>query len=392
MDHQANPNLSQSTAEQADRSSAALPPPQYHSAPPPPPHYTARPVKQKRGFFSGCLVFLLVVLVCSASCVLLLGIFGHGCLNALDEWSTESSSFSTAFNKQDFRISRKVIIPAEDNSLEQIAVIKVQGVIRNSDGRSLRSAETIAEELRLASQDDNVVAIILDMDTPGGEVVASDEILHQVLACKTAGKPVVTCMRSMAASGGYFIASGSDWIIANRMTLTGSIGVIIGSYQISGLLDKIGIQPAIYRSGVMKDMLSPTREPSSLERDYIQNMVSSTFQEFCQVVANGREQYPTLEAVAAAPFGDGRVLSGADALAAGLVDQLGYMSDAIAKARELGDAANAAVVRYAYAPNWVDVFFSLKAPDSLNISGVTPPAAFALEPGKLYYLYPNACP
>ncbi len=392
MDHQANPDLSQSAAEQADRSSAALPPPQYHSAPPPPPHYTARPVKQKRGFFSGCLAFLLVVLVCSASCALLLGIFGHGCLNALDEWSTESSSFSTAFNKQDFRISRKVIIPAENNSSEQIAVIKIQGVIRNSGGRSLRSAETIAEELRLASQDDNVVAIILDMDTPGGEVVASDEILHQVLACKTAGKPVVTCMRSMAASGGYFIASGSDWIIANRMTLTGSIGVIIGSYQISGLLEKVGIQSEIYRSGAMKDMLSPTREPSSLEREYVQNMVNSTFQEFCQVVANGREQHPTLEAVAAAPFGDGRVLSGADALAAGLVDQLGYMSDAIAKARELGDAADAAVVRYAYAPNWVDVFFAMKAPDSLNISGVTPPAAFTPEPGKLYYLYPNACP
>ena len=80
--------------------------------------------------------------------------------------------------------------------------------------------------MRAAREDDNVVAILLDMDTPGGEVVASDEILNQVRACRDAGKPVVTCMRSMGASGGYFIASGSDWIIANRMTFTGSIGVI----------------------------------------------------------------------------------------------------------------------------------------------------------------------
>jgi len=389
MDPQVLPDPSRTAAEPPDRSSASLPPPQYS---PPPPHYTALPVKRKRGFFSSCLLFLLVLLAGGAICILLLGMFGQGCLNALDEWSAESSSLSTAFTKHDFRISRKIIVPAGNNATEQIAVIKVQGVIQNSGGRSLHSAEIIAEELRLASLDSDVVAVILDMDTPGGEVVASDEILHQVLACRNAGKPVVTCMRSLAASGGYFIASGSDWIIANRMTLTGSIGVIIGSYQISGLLEKIGIRPETYRSGVMKDMLSPTRERSALERDYIQNMVSSTFQEFCQVVANGREQYPTPAAVAAAPFGDGRVLSGADALSAGLVDQLGYMNDAIAKARELSNAANAAVVSYAYAPSWMDVVFSLKAPDSLKISGVMPPATFALEPGKLYYLYPNACP
>ncbi len=317
--------------------------------------------------------------------------FGQGCRAALEGLSAEGGALSTAFAKPAIRINRKVIVPAKNNNPYQIAVIKVQGVIQNSGGRALASSEIIATELRIASRDSDVLAIILDMDTPGGEVVASDEMLHEVLACKAAGKPVLTCMRSLAASGGYFIASGSDWIVANRMTLTGSIGVIIGSYQVVGLLDKIGVKPETYRSGAMKDMLSPTRERTTQERDYIQGMISSTFQEFCQVVANGRTEYETAQAVAASPFGDGRVLSGADALALGLVDQLGYMSDAIAKAKELCDCADAAVVSYAYSPSFMDIVFSLKSPDSLKISGIVPANVTTLEPGKLYYLYPNSC-
>ncbi len=386
MDNQAIPDSSQ----------PVTPPPPSGQGPaaaePPKQYYLAQPVKRKRSFFSGCLIFLLLLFLGGAMGLLALAIFGQSCLSAMDELSRENSAFNAAFKKSDFRVSRKVITPAENDDPFQIAVIKIQGVIQNSSNRALRGAEIIATELRHACQDRNVIAIILDLDTPGGEVVASDEILHQVLACREAGKPVIACMRSLAASGGYFIAAGSDWIIANRMTLTGSIGVIIGSYQINTLLDKIGVQAETYRSGSMKDMLSPTRERSPQERDYVQEMVNRIYLEFCQVVANGREQYPSAAAVAESSFGDGRILSGADALAAGLVDQLGYLSDAIDKAKELCGNPDAAVVSYAYTPGFMDFFFSLKESDNLRISSLLASSVFVPEPGKLYYLYPNSIP
>lgn len=364
-----------------------LPPP----LPQNPQMHTAAPEKKKSSFIGGCLTAFLLMFGMLILLVVLLMMLGKGCMSSLQTLAEKGPAFGSTMSGSEDRISKKQVLPAEPGETREIAVIDVKGIILYENNFNNASARRISAELRAAREDSSVVAILLDMDTPGGEVVASDEILHQVKACRAAGKPVVTCMRSLAASGGYFIASGCDWIVANRMTFTGSIGVIISSYRIQELLQKIGVQPEVYRSGSMKDMLSPTREHSEQEKTYVQNMVQSTFREFCQVVADGREAFQDADAVASSAFGDGRVLSGSDAFELGLVDQLGYFEDAVDKARELAQAPGAAVIRFSFAPSFMDFIFSMKAPAALRIEGVLPARNFSPEPGKVYFLAPETC-
>ena len=137
---------------------------------------------------------------------------GKGCMSSFQTLAEKRTTFGSAMSTDEDRINKKKVLPSELGESREIAVIDIKGVILYENNFNNASARRIAAELRAAREDDNVVAILLDMDTPGGEVVASDEILNQVRACRDAGKPVVTCMRSMGASGGYFIASGSDWI------------------------------------------------------------------------------------------------------------------------------------------------------------------------------------
>ncbi len=353
---------------------------------PPPPHE-----KKRSSFLGGCLTAFLMVAGMLALLLILLFVLGKGCMSSFETLAEKSPAFGSTMTGAEERISKKRILPAEPGDTREIAVIDIKGIILYENNFNNASARRIAAELRAAREDSKVVAILLDMDTPGGEVVASDEILHQVKACRAAGKPVVTCMRSLAASGGYFIASGSDWIIANRMTFTGSIGVIISSYRIQELLQKIGVQAEVYRSGSMKDMLSLTREHSQQEKIYIQNMVQSTFQEFCKVVADGRDAFQDAGEVASSVFGDGRVLSGTAALELGLVDQLGYFEDAVSKARELAGAAGAAVIRFSFTPSFMDWVFSMKAPGALRLEGLLPARNFTPEPGKIYFLTAETC-
>jgi protease-4 len=238
----------------------------------------------------------------------------------------------------------------------------------------------------------DVVAIILDMDTPGGEVTASDELHREVLRCRDAGKPVVTCMRAMGASGGYFIAAGSDWIVANRLTMTGSVGVIISTLNYKELFAKVGLDSEVYRSGDMKDMLNGARARRPDEMQYVQQLVNETFREFADVVAAGRERYETADDVINSSFGDGRILSGTHAAELGLVDQIGYFEDAVAKARELAGVFDAKVVRYRRALKLTDILFSMKAQKSLELRSVLPEEARSMKTGRMYFLAPTVAP
>jgi protease-4 len=230
------------------------------------------------------------------------------------------------------------------------------------------------------------------MNTPGGEVTASDELHREVLRCRSAGKPVVTCMRSMGASGGYFIAAGSNWIVANRLTLTGSIGVIISTVNYNELFHKVGLESEVYRSGAMKDMLNGARVRRPDEAAYVQSLVNETFREFAAVVAAGRTRYPTAADVIGSPFGDGRVLSGTRALELGLIDQIGYFDDAVEKARKLSGTLGAKVVRYQRAIRFFDLLLSMKSPKRVDLGALLPAEMRALKPGRLYFLAPSATP
>ena len=336
-----------------------------------------------KGFALGCL----------AAALLLLGCFGSCAYLAVK--ATENTAFTA---NDDTKPSLTLLRPGSAD--RKIAVIAVHGTISLSTGstgllaeETGASAQRICRELRTAMQDDEVAAVILDMNTPGGEVVASDEIRTAVDSLRAAGKPVVTCMHTLGASGGYFIASGSDWIVANRLTMTGSVGVIMQSFEAARLLEKVGVHPLTYRSGNFKDMLSPTRTPTPEEDEYLNAMVQQDFREFCQVIANGRPQhFPTVDDVLAAPFADGRVVSGADALEMNLIDQLGTFDDAVEKARELAHENDAPVYAYSLRRDWKSLLASFAAPRTpIEVKALqTVLPATALQPGVRYYLLPHA--
>lgn len=281
----------------------------------------------------------------------------------------------------------------EGSGSQKIAVISISGVIGNFGDKSLFSdtlggdASRITSELRKVAKSKEYAALILNMDTPGGEVVASDEIRKEL---DKLGIPVVTCMHSMAASGGYYIASGSDWIIANPMTLTGSIGVIMHGMQYKGLLDKIGVESKVYRSGAFKDIMNGARESTPEEDAYLNAMVKEDFMHFCQVVSNGRSQfYPTAEDVANSEAGDGRPISGENALRLSLIDELGDFDAAVDKARELGGCPDAPVVNISVTNPFDRLFARMTAPApasaKIQVDGL--PAAKTLPLGNRFYLY-----
>jgi len=325
--------------------------------------------------------------------VLGFGILVAVALAGLLSGSTESL-MAGVYSGQDpeRRVIEEVISGSALDTESKIAVIDVKGIILSEGAFDMADSRRIAYELAAARKDPHVVAVILDMDTPGGEVTASDEIHRQVRLCSKDNKPVVTCMRSVGASGGYFIAAGSDWIVANRMTITGSIGVIIGTTNYTNLFSKIGLEAEVYKSGPMKDMLRGSRERTDMERAYVQGLVDETFREFATVVSNGRTRYDTPEDVMASEFGDGRIVSGAEAVRLGLVDQLGYFDDAVDKARELAKTPMVKVVRYRRPLRFADFLLGMRAQHSAGLRSLLPAEMAAVQPGRLYFLMPSALP
>ena len=144
----------------------------------------------------------------------------------------------------------------------------VDGIItsRAIDQSGYSMVEVIKAQLKRAEEDDKVKAVILKVDSPGGEVLASDEIARAISEFQTKphGKPVVCSMGSLAASGGYYVSAPCRWIVANDLTITGSIGVILSTWNYRGLMDKVGLRPETFKSGKYKDMLSGSREPDSI--------------------------------------------------------------------------------------------------------------------------------
>src|SRR5437868_6653146 len=157
----------------------------------------------------------------------------------------------------------------EDNGSagHKIAVVEVDGIItsRSIDQSGFNMVDLIKAQLKRAEDDDRVKGVILKVDSPGGEVLASDEIYREIADFQTrASKPVVASMQSLAASGGYYVSAPCRWIVANDLTLTGSIGVIMSAWNYRGLMDKVGVLPQTYKSGKFKDMLSGSREPDQI--------------------------------------------------------------------------------------------------------------------------------
>src|SRR3972149_6074734 len=201
---------------------------------------------------------------------------------------------------------------------EKIAVVKIEGVILDS--------KDIIEELREHRENKSVKAIMLRIDSPGGAVAPSQEIYTEVLNIRDEGKKkIVTSMGSVAASGGYYIASASDRIVANPGSVTGSIGVILELANVSGLMKKVGVESVVIKSGKFKDVGSLFRTMTTEERELLQGVIDDTYDQFVEAVSVGRG----ISKEDLIPIADGRVFTGRQAKKLGLVDELGSMQDAI---------------------------------------------------------------
>lgn len=203
-----------------------------------------------------------------------------------------------------------------------IGVVEING--------SLQRSEEILEDLIKLERDPAIKAIILRIDSPGGAVVPFQEIYREVLRTRKS-KKIIASLGTVAASGGYYVAAAANRIVANPGTATGSIGVIIPITNIQGLMDKLGVDVTAITSGRYKDSGSPHRAMTEADRQYFQQLVNNINDQFIRAVADGRSmERAQVEAVA-----DGRVVSGEQGLALGLVDQLGNFRDAVDLAKEL---------------------------------------------------------
>ncbi len=283
------------------------------------------------------------------------------------------------------RFNEMILQRGTRGSSNKIAVISLRGLI--STGVAGNVGESMVDDLRWeleqARNDNNVRAVVLEVDSPGGEVTASDMIYNAVVMTR-AKKPVVVYMESLAASGGYYVSCGGKYLMANDTSITGSIGVIIQTLNYEQLFNKIGLASVVFKSGKFKDMLNGARPITPEEHDYIQSFVMKTYDKFLGIVA--KERNLSADALRNG-IADGRILSGRDALDDKLIDGLGQIEDAYAKAKELGHAPDAKVVKYGPPFSLGRVFRMLtKSGDTkieLSLPGQLAPQ---LESGRAYFL------
>ncbi|MDB6152311.1 MAG: Signal peptide peptidase SppA, type [Chthoniobacteraceae bacterium] len=327
----------------------------------------------------GCLGAVLIGLLCLSLLANLIFVLTRGA-------SAAAASLSGAA-EQAPKFDEEVVVAARNNSPQKIAMIYLRGIITGMEPGSV--GVTMVDDLRIqlkqASDDPKVKAVLLYVDSPGGEVTASDMIYNAVRRVRDdAKKPVVVYMGSVAASGGYYVACGGSWLMANETTFTGSIGVIMQTLNYQQLFGKVGLQTFTFKSGEFKDMLSGSREPTDAEKAYIQGLVMQTYGKFVGIVAKERG---LPEDQLRSGIADGRVVSGKDALEAKLINQLGEVEDAYAKAMELGGAADAAIIRYESGFKLGKLFNlfgqSEKAKIEVNLTQSLMPK---LEAGRFYYL------
>ncbi len=232
---------------------------------------------------------------------------------------------------------------------KKVAVVTVSGPIVGGSGMSWGGAESsssrsLMRQLRTARRDDDVHAVLLRINSPGGSAAATQEAAAELQRLKESGKPVIVSMGDSAASGAYWLAAYGDKIYANPSTITGSIGVYMAYYDLQGLSGKLGVSEEKIKSGAHKDIFSPFRPMTDEERRLTQDMVDGMYEQFVSAVA--RERHMDEEKVRS--LADGRIFTGEQAEAAGLVDELGNYYDALAYAGSLigADPDDVPVVAY----------------------------------------------
>ncbi len=282
----------------------------------------------------------------------------------------------------------------EGNERGKVLIIPVRGFISDGPKKSLLGdragvLQEVVSQLRLAEKDKEIKAVLLEINSPGGSITASDVIYHEIMRFKErTNTKVVAGLMDVAASGGYYIALPADRIMAHPTTITGSVGVIFITPKVIGLMDKLGLAVEVNKSGKEKDIGSPFRASTREEQQIFQELTDRMARRFLDLVAERRKlDTATLSAVSAA-----RIYSAEEALQLKLIDRIGYLSDAIAEAKDLaGLPRDAKVVVYRRSEYRNDTVYNMsstmhngESPSliDLNLSEIIP----SLGPG-FYYLW-----
>ncbi len=214
----------------------------------------------------------------------------------------------------------------------------------------------LVEQLRRAAKDDEVRAVVVRINSPGGTVTASDILYHEIRRfAEQKQVPVVAQLMDVAASGGYYVALAADEIVAHPTTVTGSIGVVMFGLNFAGLLDKIGVADQTLKAGAHKDIGSPLRQMTPEERQILQAILDQMRQRFVELV---RERRPQARPELLAEATDGRVLSAEQALRSGLVDDIGYLEDSLSIARRRAGIEQARVIMYRRPSEYAENIYS----------------------------------
>lgn len=310
------------------------------------------PKKKNRGCITGIVLFflfLLIVPICAFASFLAFGLT-----------VSDSSDLVVATGSEDV-----------------IAVINIDGVIADySDsvsfgGTSTSSSDQIVEDIDRAMNDSAVKAIIVEIESPGGEVVPSDIIYRKLIEARKI-KPVIAYSATMAASGGYYVASAADQFIVHPSVMTGSIGVILQITNTDGLYDKLGIEVATFKTGAYKDTELIFDDNSDGEAEEIfQTMIDEAYDDFINSIVAGRG----MDKDELIQLADGRIYTGYQAVENGLADATGYFEDAVLVAEDLAGIQNATVIEYQRSEDFFSLLMSkYSISNVLGLSNATVPA------------------
>jgi protease-4 len=292
---------------------------------------------------------------------------------------------------------REFVLKGKFSSQGKVLVVSIEGVISGKPGKGmLRKSPSLVEEvvaqLDKAKKDKAVKAVVLKVNSPGGTATASDILYNEIAKYKKETKAkVVASFMDIAASGAYYLSLPANHIVAHPTTLTGSVGVIFLTPDLVGLMDKIGVDARVAKSGANKDMGSPFRVPGPGEEEMIQGLVNGLADRFISLV----DAHRPVEDAAMETIKSARIFLAEEALNLGLVDQIGYLDDALAKARELaGLPEDAQVVVYRRTKYENDNLYRTpdaggpEAPALVDLGAVNPFSS--LEPGFQYLWAPGA--
>ncbi len=276
----------------------------------------------------------------------------------------------------------------ENKSKNEVAVLFAEGeIVDGNGGKGQMGGDKIAEELRKIRENDDVKAVVLRVNSPGGSGLASEVMWREIQKVKQAGKPVVVSMGNLAASGGYYISCSADYIYAQPTTLTGSIGVFGMFPNLQGLVtDKIGLTIDTVCTNAHADFGSTMRPVTEMEYNYVQQSIEDFYDTFLTRVFDGRkgkgaEGHVLSEKALVDSIGQGRVWAGADAIEIGLVDELGSLNDAVKKAVELANIPDYKIVEYPAKKEWFE-----ELAEQFDISA----KIMKSELGENYIYYQNA--